>query len=122
MKFDLGKIMRRAWEIKKDEDRKERNIKLNHNDFSPLKASEKALFSVCLEIAWEEAKKEKTIEVTSNRAKIKDWFLNKKLGKDVNNFGDEIEILKQTEKAVYGNIYYCNGMAMPIWVPKSCLC
>ena len=123
MKFDLSKIMRRAWEIKKEADRKVENSKLNRLDFSELKESEKAVFSICLEMAWEEAKKEaETATITSNVAKVQDWFLRNKCGKEVNNFGNTIEILKETAKAVYGNIYYVDGTPMAIWCPKSCLC
>ena len=121
--MNLSKIMTRAWEIKREEDRKTKNRKMNHNDFSELKDSEKAVFSICLSMAWEEAKKEvNTVKVEGNTARVQAWFLAKKCGKEVNNFGDTIEILKETEKAVYGNIYYNNGMPMPIWCPKSCLC
>ena len=121
--MNLSNIMKRAWEIKREEDRKTKNRKMNHNDFSELKDSEKAVFSICLSMAWEEAKKEvNTGKVKENTAKVQAWFLAKKCGKEVNNFGDTIEILKETEKAVYGNIYYNNGMPMPIWCPKSCLC
>lgn len=122
MKFDLSKIMKRAWEIKKEEDRKTKNMKWNHNDFSELQESEKASFGICLEMAWEEAKETSKKIITSNTAKVKDWFLVKKCGSEVSNFGDTIEILKETEKAVYGNIYYSNGTPMAIWCPKSCLC
>ena len=118
----MKNVMKRAWEIKKEFDRKERNAKMNHNDFSPLKDSEKALFSECLKMAWEEAKDEATKEV-SNVAIIKDWFMAKKFGKEVNNFSNKITIEKETAKAVYGTVgcsYDINSMA--IWVPKSCLC
>lgn len=98
MKFDLSKIMKRAWEIKKEDSRN--------------------FFGICLEMAWEESKK----VVTKNVAKVQDWFLSKKCGREVSNFGDTIEILKETEKAVYGNVYYMDGTPMPIWCPKSCLC
>lgn len=123
MKYDLKKIMRRAWEIKKESDRKVKNSKLNRLDFSELKQSEKAVFSICLAMAWEEAKKEaETITITSNVAKVQEWFLINKCGKEVKNFGNTIEILKETKKAVYGNIYYLDGTPMAIWCPKSCLC
>ncbi|MDD3225814.1 MAG: hypothetical protein PHX70_14140 [Clostridium sp.] len=97
MKYNLSTIMKRAWEIKKE--------------------NKKNIFGICLQIAWEEVKKAATkrIEV------IKDWFMNKKFGKEVSNFGDKLEVIRETEKAVLGNIYYTNGMPMEIWVPKSCL-
>lgn len=123
MKFDLSKIMKRAWEIKEEEERVIKNRKLNHNDFSPLEAKDKMVFGICLSMAWEEAKKEaNTVKVEENTARVQAWFLAKKCGSEVSNFGDTIEILKETEKAVYGNIYYNNGMPMAIWCPKSCLC
>lgn len=123
MKFDLAKIMRRAWEIKKEEDRLSRNRKMIHNDFSALKESEKAVFGICLAIAWEEAKKSSEKETNlDNVMVIKEWFLNKKFGKEVRNFDNTIEIIKETEKAVYGTVYYNSGTSMEIWVPKSCLC
>ena len=110
MKYDLKKIMSRAWEIKKEADRRVKNNKLNLLDFSELKSSEKAVFSICLEMAWEEAKKDaETITITSNVVRVQDWFLRQKCGSEVSNFGNTIEILKETQKAVYGNIYYLDG-------------
>lgn len=121
MKFDLAKIMTRAWEIKKEADRKVKNSKMNHNDFSALKESEKSVFGICLEMAWEEVKKA-VVETIKTGKTIKEWFMNKKFGKEVENFSNTIEILKETDKAVYGTVYYNTGMSMEIWVPKSCLC
>ena len=72
--MNLSKIMTRAWEIKKEEDRKTKNRKMNHNDFSELKDSEKAVFSICLSMAWEEAKKEaNTVKVEGNTARVQAW-------------------------------------------------
>lgn len=125
MKYDLKKIMTMAWGLKKEYDRKAKNSKWNRNDFSPLKEEEKALFSECLKIAWEEAKKNSTEENNKieGKAFIKDWFLRKKCGEFADVFDAEIEILKETQKAVYGKIY-CSvtGVPMEIWCPKSCLC
>lgn len=121
MKFDLAKIMTRAWEIKKEADRKTRNSKWNRNDFSELKAEERAVFGICLEMAWEEVKKVTSEVVTAGKT-IKEWFMREKFGKEVENFGNTIEIIRETQKAVYGTVYYNTGMAMEIWVPKSCLC
>lgn len=120
MKYDLSKIMKRAWEIKKGEDRKVKNSKLNHNDFSALKENEKASFGICLSMAWEEIKKV-VVKAVGKVEVIKDWFMNKKFGIESNNFGDKLEVIKETEKAVLGNVYYKNGMPMEIWVPKICL-
>lgn len=57
MKYNLSEIMNRAWEIKRTADRQERNSLLNHNVFRDLYESEKAVFSECLKMAWEEAKR-----------------------------------------------------------------
>lgn len=57
MKYDLRKIMKRAWEIKERFDWKKRNQLLVHNDFRELREEEKALFSECLKAAWKEAKR-----------------------------------------------------------------
>lgn len=125
MKFDLSKIMKRAWEIKKCEDRKIKNSKWNHNDFSELKESEKTVFGICLQMAWEEVKETANTIVNTNVATIKDWFLNKKFGSEVSNFSDKIEIEKETEKAVFGKVGCTYGTSvsyMEIWCPKSCLC
>ena len=97
MKANLSKIMKRAWEIKRED---KRNI-----------------FGLCLKMAWEEVKNVATKKVEV----IKEWFMNKKFGSESNNFGDKLEVIKETEKAVLGNVFYNNGMAMEIWVPKSCL-
>lgn len=120
MKFDLRKIMKRAWEIKKEADRKTKNSKWNRNDFSELKSEEKSVFGICLEMAWEEVKKV-VVETAKSGNTIKEWFMKEKFGKEVENFSNTIEILKETKKAVYGTVYYSSGMSMEIWVPKSCL-
>ena len=57
MKYDLKKIMSRAWKIKEKYDQKTKNQLWNHNDFRELKAEETALFSECLKAAWKEAKR-----------------------------------------------------------------
>lgn len=50
-------VMKRAWEIKKEADNRTRNQLLNHNIHRELEESEKAIFAVCLKMAWEEVKK-----------------------------------------------------------------
>lgn len=62
MKYDLKKIMKRAWEIKEKYDQKTKNQLWNHNDFRELKAEETALFSECLKAAWKEAKRASELE------------------------------------------------------------
>lgn len=58
MKYDRKEIMRRAWEIKKDFDKKaqvDRNGRLR--ELKELKPEEKAAFSECLKLAWAEFKR-----------------------------------------------------------------
>ena len=62
MKYDLRKIMKRAWEIKELVDQKTKNSLLNRNIFRELKKEEKALFSECLKEAWKEAKRASELE------------------------------------------------------------
>lgn len=50
-------VMKRAWEIKKEADRKVKNQLMNQNIFRKLEDSEKAIFAICLKMAWDEAKK-----------------------------------------------------------------
>lgn len=95
MKYDLSKIMKRAWEIKRED---KNNV-----------------FGLCLSLAWEESKN------PNKKVTIKEWFMNKKFGKETENFGNNMNVIKETEKAVYGSVYYIDGSPMEIWVPKSCL-
>lgn len=62
MKYNLKKIMKRAWEIKELVDQKTKNSLLNRNIFRELKKEEKALFSECLKEAWKEAKRASELE------------------------------------------------------------
>ena len=62
MKYNLKKIMSRAWEIKELVDQKTKNSLLNRNIFRELKKEEKALFSECLKEAWKEAKRASELE------------------------------------------------------------
>lgn len=56
-KYNLSKIMKRAWEIKNTSDRKAKNSNWNRNIFRSLEESEKAPFSECLKLAWAEEKR-----------------------------------------------------------------
>lgn len=56
-KYNLSKIMKRAWEIKNTADRKAKNSNWNRNIFRSLEESEKAPFSECLKLAWAEKKR-----------------------------------------------------------------
>lgn len=56
-KYNLSKIMKRAWEIKNTADRKAKNSNWNRNIFRSLEESEKAPFSECLKLAWAEEKR-----------------------------------------------------------------
>lgn len=57
MKYNMSKIMRRAWEIKRDAEWEVKHQLINRNIFRELYQEEKAIFSECLKMAWEEAKK-----------------------------------------------------------------
>ena len=61
----LSFIMKRAWEIKKEEDRKQRNICFNHN-IMILPESKKAIFGICLKMAWAEYNKSDEIQLSDN--------------------------------------------------------
>lgn len=101
MKETLKKVMKRAWEIKRED---KRNI-----------------FGLCLKMAWEEVKEAANKKV----ATIKDWFLKKTFGPEASHMSSEITILKETEKAVYGTVkcfYRETGVSeVETWCPKSCL-
>lgn len=58
MKYDRKEIMKRAWEIKKDADRRIlHNIIIVEPARRELKSEEKAIFSECLKLAWAEVRK-----------------------------------------------------------------
>lgn len=89
-KYNVSKIMKRAWEIKKEEDRKALNKLYNRNEFRELKENEKVLFSECMKLAWDEAKKTVIIsekyDVSYNEAMIiaeKDSELTSEFGGSV---------------------------------------
>lgn len=119
MKFDLSYIMKKAWDIKRKADTEVRNRKFNHNDFSPLADSEKALFSECLKEAWRIAK----TETVGKNIVVKEWFLNKNFSQDERYMIDisySAVVERETQKASlvkftneYGSKAY--------WIPKSCL-
>lgn len=56
-KYNLAKIMKRAWEIKREADRKIENQLWNLMIFREMEEKEKAPFSECLKLAWEEARR-----------------------------------------------------------------
>lgn len=55
--YDLSKIMKRAWEIKREADLKTLDCLRVHMINRDLRQEEKALFSECLKMAWAEAKR-----------------------------------------------------------------
>ena len=86
MKYNLAKIMKRAWQIKKEEDRKALNRAYNHNRRT-VEDTEKALFSECLKIAWEEAKNVENLSEKETELKIEEggevkWNIWRKYGKN----------------------------------------
>lgn len=58
MKELLSKVMKRAWEIKKEEDRRMEQTYVLHKWSLPIKREHSADFGICLKMAWREVKKE----------------------------------------------------------------
>lgn len=100
MKYNLKVIMKRAWEIKKEDSRN--------------------IFSLCLKMAWEEAK---TPFVYYG---IQSWFLYKNFDQNERyiiqraEFSDELNVAAITEKAVKF-IAHSDFGTFRFWVPKKCL-
>ena len=108
MKETLRKVMKRAWEIKREN---VRNI-----------------FGLCLKMAWAEIKA--TVKTVGYQ--IADWFMNKNLDKVTtehlmcySNFFEN-EIIKETEKAYYVELPMRvkgsgaeSRYTRKVWVPKS---
>lgn len=69
-KYNLSKIMKRAWEIKSTADRKAKNSNWNRNIFRSLEESEKAPFSECLKLAWAEEKRSLELADEYNVTKV----------------------------------------------------
>lgn len=72
MKYDLTRIMKRAWEIKDATDRNTKKTIMNMIGYRELRAEEKAPFGECLKISWAEAKRVEEIadeyQVTTKEA------------------------------------------------------
>ena len=108
MKETLRKVMKRAWEIKREN---ARNI-----------------FGLCLKMAWAEIRE----TATTIGYQIADWFMNKNLEKVTtehlscySNFFKR-DILKETEKAYYVELPMMvkgsgaeSRYTRKLWVPKS---
>ena len=102
MKETLRRVMKRAWDIKRDD---ARNI-----------------WSECLKMAWAEVKaapkKVKCVAMV-----IKEWFVRKNFTQNERyafQIADIIETVKETEKAVDLKIVSKYGTFFK-WVPKSCI-
>ncbi len=99
-KAELRKIMKRAWLIKKE--------------------NTANIFSLCLKMAWAEAKAE------SERLSIKGWF-QAKLESENNaalyNWGNSP--IKETEKAILLSVTFQTGYGKEFtrncWIPRTCL-
>lgn len=61
MNKNLSAVMKRAWEIKKEFEQEEKRVLSVRNELRELKEEEKAVFSVCLKMAWAEARKAATV-------------------------------------------------------------
>lgn len=65
----MKNVMKRAWEIKKEMDRKTKGQLINLNKLSfgdKLPKEEEAIFSECLKLAWEERKQAEKIAENMN--------------------------------------------------------
>lgn len=108
MKETLRKVMKRAWEIKKQDN--------------------KNIFALCLRMAWAEVKK----TTCETRFMIADWFMNKNIDKVTTahcvcfqTFGKE-DIVKESEKAFCVTLQLMvkstgaeSRYSKNIWIPKS---
>lgn len=102
--YTLRKVMKRAWEIKRQDSRN--------------------IFALCLKMAW--------AEVREIRFMIADWFMNKNLDKVTTahcmcfqTFSKE-DIVKETEKAFYVALQLMvsatgaeSRYTKKVWIPKS---
>lgn len=98
-KYILKKVMKRAWEIKKQDNRN--------------------IFSLCLKMAWAEIK---NLTETAFYG-VKSWFLSRTLSQNERyaySTGDGAYIAKETEKAVLVKNMTDFGQ-ISFWCPKSCL-
>lgn len=100
MKYDLVKIMKRAWTY-----RKANNMSM----------------SAALKQSWAEAKE------AESKIYIKDWFAKKMLSENFQSGAYLIDVLgieKETEKAykLFVEIGYCSSIEFQtsVWVPKKC--
>ncbi len=104
-KFNLKSIMKRAWEIKKE-----------HKD---------NIFSLCLKMAWTEAKAPASKEEVKSY-EIKKWFLEKNFNQNqryiinLSIISRELTVLSETEKALKFRANSDFGY-IDFWCPKSCL-
>ena len=102
MKETLKKVMKRAWEIKREDSRN--------------------IFAECLKMAWAEIKKVAKagkIQIVE----IKQWFLRKMdtitfMAIDSGICTNDIVLEKETEKAIQISTEW-NGRLKYIWLPKS---
>ena len=83
-KCNLSKIMKRSHEIKRLADERTKNSLMNRNICRPLKESEKAIFAICLSMAWAEARNENatwdTVAAAADRyvanSRYDEWVCN----------------------------------------------
>lgn len=100
MRYDLVKIMKRAWQIRKSTD---------------------STMSAALKKSWAEAK------AVQEKIYIKDWFADKMLAEKFQSGAyliDTLGVEAETEKAYKLRIEvgYCSSIEFQasVWVPKSC--
>ncbi len=102
-KYNLSEIMKRAHEIKKQD---------NEN-----------IWNLCLQMAWNEAKNPVKKSINYD---IKSWFLNKNFTQNERSIiecaimSGELKVLNETEKAIRFKADSDYGYFI-FWCPKSCL-
>ena len=104
MKYDMSYIMRKAWTIKKNFDK-------NNKD--------KALFSECLKEAWRLVK----MSLINKKVVVKDWFLKKNFSSnDLYMIGISYETIVEKETIKAALVKFTNEFgSKSFWIPKSCL-
>lgn len=96
MKYNKKEIMKRAWEIKKEADRKAKNdIAARTGCLRELRPEEKAIFGECLKAAWKEV----------NRAEVLTEELNISMG-------DALRLAQKEYEISLGHDY---GVTWKLW-------
>lgn len=110
-KYNLSKIMKRAWEIKRNSDQKSHNKILNvEKKYRELVESEKAMFSECLKMAWEEARRSSEIE--------ENYKVSRENAEEM--AGKEAELKANGHYGIHWNIWTGHGRCRAYFKCDSC--